>query len=119
MALAISMSSFTTGPAWSCQLARSMRYASRLHLLEDQLAGTEEVVNIDAEKEAANLRHVSVPAPQPSEEIEKHRAVHYPYRKWCQQCVQGCGVGMPHSTGCPHSTVAIVAVDSFFMRPKA
>ena len=87
-----------------------------LHPLEDQVAGMDEVVDIDSEEEAANLRHVSVPAPQPpAEEIEKHRVDHYPYRTWCQQCVQGRGVGMPHKTGGHQSTVAIVAVDYFFM----
>ena len=89
-----------------------------LATLEDQLA--EGKVQSDDEEEAANRRHVNSPPQQrSSEEVKKHRVDRYPHRLWCQRCAQGRGAGRFHSAGGHQSSVAIFAVDFFFMHPRA
>jgi hypothetical protein len=64
------------------------------------VCGVEEEVEVEAEdviaEEAREVRKMHDPKMPTKDEVEMHRLTHLPYRSWCEECVKGRGVEMPH-----------------------
>ena len=75
----------------------------------------EEVVEAEEEAQAVD----SLPSPNmPSQsERDDHDLTHYPYRSWCEHCVEGRGLEMGHKLGHDHwnRSVAMVSFDYMFV----
>ena len=82
--------------------------------LEDELAAGE--INVDESdgQEAETNTHAPNPKDPTPEEIEVHRADHYPFRSWCKWCIMGRALGFQHRPS-DGSTVPIVGIDFFFI----
>ena len=78
-------------------------------LAEGEVHGGEE------DEETVDLPHAKAPVLPSAEEVEKHRVHHTPFRSWCQQCVEGRGVGHPHRVTGSESSVPVVGMDYFFI----
>ena len=76
-------------------------------LAEGEVHGGEE------DEETVDLPHAKAPVLPIAEEVEKHRVHHTPFRSWCQQCVEGRGVGHPHRVTGSESSVPVVGMDYF------
>ena len=82
---------------------------------EDDLVeaeGNGEIIELeDVEEDCAPCRIAIDPGAPTPEQVEEHRAAgHCPYRSWCEECVEGRGVGQQHKSG-PKSKIPIVSFD--------
>ena len=82
---------------------------------EDDLLEAEgdgEVIELeDVEEDCAPCRVAVDPGAPTPEQVEEQRAAgHCPYRSWCEECVEGRGVGPQHKSG-PASKIPIISFD--------
>ena len=83
--------------------------------LEDSLAEGEVQIDDAQDEDVAPARHVASPSQPSQEEVERHRVDHNPFRSWCKQCVEGRGLGSPHTAVAEQSKVPVVGLDYFFV----
>ena len=83
--------------------------------LEDSLAEGEVQIDDAQDEDVAPARHVASPSQPSQEEVERHRVDHNPFRSWCKQCVEGRGLGSPHTAVTEQSMVPVVGMDYFFV----
>ena len=71
-----------------------------------------EVIELEDVEEECSPGRIAVDPGKPTEkEIDEHRAAgHCPYRSWCEECVQGRGVGQHHKQG-PECKIPIISFD--------
>ena len=74
-------------------------------------------MNMEEAKEAKVGNEKYAPT---QEEINRHMATHLPYRSWCEHCVKGKGLGMPHkrNRGYRENGEPVVSVDYTFMHDR-
>ena len=83
--------------------------------LEDSLAEGEVQIDDAQDEDVAPARHAASPSQPSQEEVERHRVDHNPFRSWCKQCVEGRGLGSPHTAVAEQSKVPVVGLDYFFV----
>ena len=80
-----------------------------------------EVLPVDASEEVVEAEEESQPVnPLPSPDMptqserDEHDISHYPYRCWCEHCVEGRGIEMGHRLGDDHNSrgVAVIGFDT-------
>ena len=74
----------------------------------------EEISDGEAEDMAPKKIAPDPGLPSP-EEIDEHEVDHVPYRRWCEECVQGRGTGEPHGPSEGTHTVPVVEFDYLFI----
>ncbi len=65
-------------------------------LLEDPKEAEEIIELSEGEDDCAPKIVAPDPGAPSAEEREEHRVGHFPYRCWCEHCVQGRGTGEQH-----------------------
>ena len=88
--------------------------------VDHQVGEDSELIEIEDEAEEAEPLKIAPSPEQPSAaDIELHRITHWPYRNWCEDCVNGRGLGEQRGThaGRAHG-VPIVGLDYIYMREK-
>ena len=83
--------------------------------LEGSLAEGEVQIDDAQDEDVAPARHAASPSQPSAKEVERHSVDHNPFRSWCKQCVEGRGLGSPHTAISEESTVPIVGMDFFFI----
>ena len=75
---------------------------------------------LEAPEEPADIKRIlPTPARPTPSEIQQHREDHIPYQSWCDQCVEGRGREMGHSSVDMGSrSIATVAFDYLFVNDK-
>ena len=68
-------------------------------LLEDPKEAEEIIELSEGEEDCAPKIVAPDPGAPSAEEREEHRVDHFPYRCWCEHCVQGRGTGEQHRRG--------------------
>ena len=83
----------------------------------DEAGQVEEISEGEAEDMAP--KRISPDPGLPTEaEIDDHEVDHVPFRRWCEECVEGRGTGEQHrSREGPHA-VPTIAFDYLFVTPK-
>ena len=82
-----------------------------------------EVLNNEAEApieseekhDAEPLRTMKSPIMPSKAEIEDHKIDHFPYREWCDECVEGMGRERVHLHTRSHEREAVVSIDYMFV----
>jgi hypothetical protein len=67
------------------------------------------------ENEAQDVRAGTVPMKPTASEVERHRITHYPYRRWCRECLEGQAVGDGHKASPSEPLYPIIGVDYFYI----
>ena len=101
------------------------RNCARGTFREQQSVGvaTAEVLNNEAEApieseekhDAEPLRTMKSPIMPSKADIEDHKIDHFPYREWCDECVEGMGRERVHLHTRSHDREAVVSIDYMFV----
>ena len=83
--------------------------------LESALEEGEISVEGESDEDVPDLKHATDVGSPSTEQVERHKVTHLPYRSWCKHCVMGRGVGRPHTTSTTQSAMPIVGMDYFFV----
>ena len=85
--------------------------------LSNDVEEEHEWVEIAEEGEEVRRLAIAPDVSKPSDvEVEEHRVTHMPYRKWCQECVMGRGIGERRGRHADRAhQVPRVGVDYFFI----
>ncbi len=62
----------------------------------DKVLSNEDADHDEHTDEAQGVKAGFVPLKPSAAEVERHRISHYPYRRWCRECVEGQAVGEGH-----------------------
>ena len=66
-------------------------------------------------EETQDVKVGSVPVKPTAAEVERHRIAHYPYRRWCRECLEGQAVGDGHKASPSQPLFPIVGIDYFYI----
>ena len=66
-------------------------------------------------EEAQDVKMGVVPLKPSAAEVERHRVAHYPYRRWCRECLEGQAVGDGHKASPSQPLFPIVGIDYFYV----
>ena len=66
-------------------------------------------------EEAQDVKMGVVPLKPSAAEVERHRVAHYPYRRWCRECLEGQAIGDGHKASPSQPLFPIVGVDYFYI----
>ena len=84
----------------------------------DEVTPDEDILEAP-EEQADEIRQLPTPTLPSLSEIQKHRECHIPYQSWCDQCVEGRGREMGHtSVDMESRSVATIAFDYLFVNDK-
>ena len=74
----------------------------------------------EAPVEQADIKRIlPTPAMPTPSEVQQHREDHIPYQSWCDQCVEGRGREMGHSSvDMASRPIATIAFDYLFVNDK-
>ena len=75
----------------------------------------------DDGQEAQEPKSGLLPHKPSASEIERHRIAHFPYRRWCPECVMGQAIGQQHTTHKSESSrskIPVIGLDYFFINDK-
>ena len=78
---------------------------------DDQERGAEEAQG----EETQDVKVGTVPVKPTAAEVERHRIAHYPYRRWCRECLEGQAVGDGHKASPSQPLFLIIGVDYFYI----
>ncbi len=67
------------------------------------------------DEEAQDVKMGTVPLKPSAAEVERHRVAHYPYRRWCRECLEGQAVGDGHKASPSQPLFPIVGIDYFYI----
>ena len=74
---------------------------------------------LTAEEETAPKKTLPTPTLPTAVEVEEHSIDHFPYRSWCDECVEGRGRELPHSSHANgERDIAVVSFDYMFLTKK-
>ena len=68
-----------------------------MHPVDERQGDQEGELEINAEEEAETIRILPSPSLPTLSEFLDHCVTHYPYRAWCEHCVEGRGREFGHS----------------------
>ena len=78
---------------------------------DDQQQDDEEAQGVETQ----DVKVGSVPVKPTAAEVERHRIAHYPYRRWCRECLEGQAVGDGHKASPSQPLFPIVGIDYFYI----
>ena len=86
---------------------------------EEKVEGEEEITAPD-EEEAEQIQCLPIPDSPTHNDVLAHRGIHYPYRHWCPDCVEGRGREFGHLAYQPREgrSVPTVSFDYCFIGNK-